>query len=422
MTFYQYGMDCDDADANVYGGSDNDGDGYLACYADCDDYDPNVNNGATETWYDGVDQDCDGLSDYDQDMDGDDDINYGGTDCDDQDPTVEGLDIDGDGVSTCDGDCDDSDETIYAGATETWYDGIDQDCSGGSDYDQDGDGEESYDSGMGMDCDDTDANTIGDDDGDGYFVCETVPDCDDGDGTVYPGATEIFDDGIDQDCDGADMVGLSSCFEYYQYDNTLPDGEYDVIDAAGNAYAVYCNMTNGGWTLAVNAQGNNQSFGSTASLWYTAGQTTEVISLSTSGKSPAYDSMPLSELMLTQAFGLSSVVADVTSDAYSSTSLLAMVANTPYSTGAPGSNNGSSAWNNGFKSFSAISSGSYFTQSYIKIWHGDRSTDTNDYVVFSAGSNSHGDWSGANNLGAVGGEFRMGGSTSDTTYYSIWIR
>jgi hypothetical protein len=211
--------------------------------------------------------------------------------------------------------------------------------------------------------------------------------------------------------------------EYYQLDNTLPDGEYDVIDAAGNAYAVYCDMTNGGWTLAVNAQGNNQSFGSTASLWYTAGQTTEVISLSTSGKSPAYDSMPLSELMLTQAFGLSSVVADVTSDAYSSTSLLAMVANTPYSTGAPGSNNGSSAWNNGFKSFSAISSGSYFTQSYIKIWHGDRSTsDFNDYVVFSAGSNSHGDWSGANNLGAVGGEFRMGGSTSDTTYYSIWIR
>ena len=266
LTFYQYGMDCDDADANVYGGSDNDGDGYLACYADCNDYDATVNNGATETWYDGVDQDCDGLSDYDQDMDGDDDINYGGTDCDDQDSMVEGLDIDGDGVSTCDGDCDDSDETIYAGATETWYDGIDQDCSGGSDYDQDGDGEESYESGMGMDCDDTDANTIGDDDGDGYFVCETVPDCDDGDGTVYPGATEIFDDGIDQDCDGADLVAMASCDAFASAGYTQ-DGVYTLLASDGSTYDAYCDMNidGGGWTKIVSTTGNNQVFGQTTS-------------------------------------------------------------------------------------------------------------------------------------------------------------
>ena len=143
-------------------------------------------------------------------MDGDDDIAYGGTDCDDLDASVEGIDVDGDGESTCDGDCDDGDATIFSTATETWYDGIDSDCDGANDYDQDGDGEDSYDYG-GMDCDDADANTVGDDDGDGYYTCDPVPDCDDGDASAYPGATEILNDGIDQDCDGVDLTTLGLC-------------------------------------------------------------------------------------------------------------------------------------------------------------------------------------------------------------------
>ena len=44
--------------------------------------------GATETWYDGVDQDCGGEDDYDQDGDTDPSIEHGGGDCDDTDPTV----------------------------------------------------------------------------------------------------------------------------------------------------------------------------------------------------------------------------------------------------------------------------------------------------------------------------------------------
>ena len=60
------------------------------------------------------------------------------------------------------------------------------------------------DDGIDQDCDGSDeACPAPDNDGDGYDANE---DCDDYDGTVYPGAPEICEDGIDQDCDGADAV------------------------------------------------------------------------------------------------------------------------------------------------------------------------------------------------------------------------
>ena len=143
-------------EADVEYGTDWDGDGETSTLLggdDCDDYDATINTSATEIWYDGTDQDCDGESDYDQDKDGEDSDAYGGTDCDDTEPTVN------------------------TSATETWYDGIDQDCDGASDYDQDKDGEDS-DAYGGTDCDDTEP-------------------------TIYAAATEIWYDGVDQDCDGA---------------------------------------------------------------------------------------------------------------------------------------------------------------------------------------------------------------------------
>lgn len=66
---------------------DADGDGWDS-WLDCDDADPAVHPGAAETWYDGVDADCAGASDFDQDGDGLDADGYGGADCDDRDPAV----------------------------------------------------------------------------------------------------------------------------------------------------------------------------------------------------------------------------------------------------------------------------------------------------------------------------------------------
>ncbi|MFH1468029.1 MAG: putative metal-binding motif-containing protein [Pseudomonadota bacterium] len=131
----------------------------------------------------GCAEDCDdGL---DNDLDGD-------IDCDDADCWVEDLccDTDGDGhraEGDCGGDdCDDTDPTVYPGAPEDGGTGTDG-----------GDGKDN-------DCDGTvDEGTLDyDDDGDGWT--ERRGDCDDGDASVNPDATDTPDDGIDQDCDGQD--------------------------------------------------------------------------------------------------------------------------------------------------------------------------------------------------------------------------
>ncbi len=113
-------------------------------------------------------------------------------------------------------DCDDADPSSYPGATEIWYDGIDEDCAGDNDFDQDADGFD-----VGLDCDDTDAavnpsatdtwydgidaDCAGDDDYDqdlDGFASDV--DCDDLDAAIHPGATDAWYDGVDSNCAGDD--------------------------------------------------------------------------------------------------------------------------------------------------------------------------------------------------------------------------
>lgn len=293
-------QDCDgqeicflDEDADGFGGLNTESRNELDCIAeglssnqmDCDDTDASINPNGAETYYNGIDEDCDGFSDYDADLDGQDATEYGGLDCDDTDPNIynsdviiEGIadgvdqncdgfelcfvDVDGDGFGDpnasiegdmscsgqglssnqldcddshasvnpdaeeiCDGlanicnsnlpasetdddgdgyvecqidltgwqgsssvvagmDCDDSDASTYPSATEIWYDGQDQGCDGGSDYDQDGDGQDAL-VGGGADCDDLNPSV--------YFSTSI---------------TEIPLDGVDQNCDG-----FEECYE-----------------------------------------------------------------------------------------------------------------------------------------------------------------------------------------------------------------
>jgi len=201
------GGDCNDSDENYHPSApeactdtvdyncdgsiayaDADGDTFAAC-EECDDNNPNTYPGATEIC-DGLDNDCndavdDGAVDtstWYEDVDGDDHGNA--------DVTTEAC-FEPDGYAALSDDCNDAEGGAYPGASEIWYDGIDQDCLGGSDYDQDGDGVDSADHG-GEDCFDTDP---------------TVTDCGNADGGADGNTDGSADGGVDTaGTDGSDGV------------------------------------------------------------------------------------------------------------------------------------------------------------------------------------------------------------------------
>ena len=165
---------------------------------DCRDGDATVHPTADDPFYDGIDSNCDGASDWD---------------------------ADGDGVNTtfapdeeAGGDCDDADATVLPGATEDCT-AVDRDCSG-TPYDAP-DTDPSVDSyvpdadGDGWPADDTEVLLCAAAATTGWMTAEAYSDqliahpglvatldCDDDDDARYPSADDRWYDGVDSDCDG----------------------------------------------------------------------------------------------------------------------------------------------------------------------------------------------------------------------------
>jgi hypothetical protein len=190
-----------DADTDGYGDPDSSIQsctmpaGYVVDSSDCDDLELFINPAADELC-DGLDNDCNGAADDDP---VDESLIYADTDGDGYgNPNDPMLSCTTAGYVADFSDCDDSNIYVNPQAVEL-CDGIDNDCSGIIDdllnsfvyyADSDGDG-------------------FGDPDNQhscllsGYVVDNS--DCDDSEIGINPGAVEILDDQIDQDCDGGDL-------------------------------------------------------------------------------------------------------------------------------------------------------------------------------------------------------------------------
>ena len=238
-----------DKDLDGFGWADdfasfcNQPEGYSANKEDCYDLDPSINPLADESCND-RDDDCDGSIDNDDYhdlgvnsgcidayLDGDRDEWTGDESlclCDDGDDdlTVElGSEVYYWEISDP-LDCHDANDTIYPGATEELT-GYDEDCDGSvavaeADCDEDGfraiEPSDTCSGNEVVTCWDGSDYTAVCDSGTGLLFIElgaredganAPEDCDDLDEDIYPGASEIEDDGVDQDCDGEDLLPAS---------------------------------------------------------------------------------------------------------------------------------------------------------------------------------------------------------------------
>ena len=248
------GGDCDDSDASVNPGVaegvadavDNDCDGYETCYADvdndgyaasdgstvlsedldctdageanlgvpqtdCDDSADSAYPGASEIPADGIDQDCNGEEECFIDADSDGHAEMTGATFASTDLTCTSQGLASSSVPA--DDCDDNNVAIFPGAAESIADGVDQDCDGTElcYLDADGDGARSPDGttvvSPDMSCEEaSEADANGD------------VDCNDADASIFPAATETPADGIDSDCDGAEL-----CYSDLDKDGYRPD-------------------------------------------------------------------------------------------------------------------------------------------------------------------------------------------------------
>ncbi len=164
-----------------------------------------MNPDAEEIADDSVDQDCSGTDAITCAVDGD--LDGHGNQLGDTTVAYDGScdASDGETILSLADDCDDSSAQTYPGAEDLLGDGVDQDCDGvdgtlcAVDADQDGFGTTQTTAASDGSCDLLD----------GEAELDNTTDCDDGDPEVFPGADEIEDDGIDQDCDGVDATSPS---------------------------------------------------------------------------------------------------------------------------------------------------------------------------------------------------------------------
>jgi uncharacterized protein (TIGR03382 family) len=221
--------------------------GHVADNTDCDDASPDVNPSVNEIC-DGIDNNCDGLTDSDDPM------------IDVSTYTTWYADSDGDGygnpdetVAQCDAlkgytidssDCDDTNAAVNPSAIEQ-CDGIDNNCNGLTDDDDPDVDTTTYSAWYA----DTDGDQFGDLNAlvsscappEGYVADAT--DCDDMSNEIFPDAIEICD-GQDQDCDG--QVDENVCEPEAE---PAPELELDPVDSEECG----CSSSGGmaGWPILV---------------------------------------------------------------------------------------------------------------------------------------------------------------------------
>lgn len=239
---------CLDADGDGYGdGSDVIAvselvDGYVYNCSDCNDDSSSVHPGGSDTTADGVDQDCSGAD-------------YSGTTTTTTYTWYRDADVDGYGTSGTTttsttnaapsgyvsnaGDCNDSSAAVSPADTEVASNGVDDDCDGSVDEnttwyrDSDGDGYGNASS-----------TTTSATQPSGYVSNST--DCDDADGNVNPGETEVTGNGKNDDCESttSDTASSSTCAST----DSLVTGSFTA--PAGATIVTISGMAEGTGTLA----------------------------------------------------------------------------------------------------------------------------------------------------------------------------